>query len=130
VVDDDEIVRATARSTLRRYGYAVIEVRTGREAIEHLRERKAEIALVLLDLTMPAMSGAETFAKLRQIDPDLPVILSSGLSEAEAGHRFRGHGLAGFLQKPYTAAALARKVRAVVRSRQANAGIRPAAPPP
>jgi CheY-like chemotaxis protein len=69
---------------------------------------------VLLDMTMPVMSGEETFRELKSMNPDVPVILSSGYNEVEAVQRFTGKGLAGFLQKPYSAAALAAKVSTVL----------------
>jgi FixJ family two-component response regulator len=76
-------------------------------------ERSAgEIAAVVLDLTMPIMSGEETLRRLQAIRPNVCVVLSSGYNELEAVRRFRGRGLAGFLEKPYTAARLAEVVKA------------------
>ncbi len=63
------------------------------------RERSAAVRVVLLDLTMPKMSGAAVFEELRKIRPEVPIILMSGFSE-ESGH-FAGGDLAGFLQKPF-----------------------------
>ena len=60
---------------------------------------------------MPGMSGEDTCRRLREIEPSLPVILSSGFTEAEATRRFAGRGLAGFVQKPYTLEARATVVR-------------------
>ena len=71
-----------------------------------LEARRGEIALVLLDLTMPDLDGEETFHELRQIDPNVRVVMSSGYTESEIIPRFAGQGLTGFLQKPYTTAAL------------------------
>jgi DNA-binding NarL/FixJ family response regulator len=71
----------------------------------------AEIGLVLLDLSMPGMPGDETLRRLREISPDIQVILSSGYSEAEATRRFTGLGLVGFIQKPYDAASLVEAVQ-------------------
>jgi two-component system, cell cycle sensor histidine kinase and response regulator CckA len=70
--------------------------------VDLYRERKADIALVLLDLTMPRMNGEEAYRELRQIDPDVRVILASGYSESDIASRFAGKGLAGYLQKPYS----------------------------
>jgi two-component system cell cycle sensor histidine kinase/response regulator CckA len=69
-----------------------------------------QLAAVILDMTMPVMSGEEALNHMRLIDPGVPVILSSGYNEVEAIRRFAGKGLAGFLQKPYTAKALAEKL--------------------
>jgi CheY-like chemotaxis protein len=72
------------------------------------------VELVLLDMTMPVMSGEETFRELRKIRPDIKVILSSGYNEVEAIRHFTGKGLAGFVQKPYTSVRLAQAVRSVL----------------
>ncbi|MGE5489422.1 MAG: PAS domain S-box protein [bacterium] len=119
VVDDEEIVRSSAATALQRYGYDVLTAENGRRAIEIVR-RDASIVAVVLDLTMPIMSGEETLRHLRELRPDLPVILSSGYSAEEAVKRFRSQGLAGFLQKPYTAVRLAEAIKAA--RAQATAG--------
>jgi DNA-binding NtrC family response regulator len=114
VVDDEEIVRDTARNTLERYGYRILMARDGREAIELFREVPQEIALVLLDLTMPYMNGEEVLREMQAIRPPVRVLLSSGFNEVEAVRRFTGKGLAGFIQKPYTSMALAEKIKQVL----------------
>jgi DNA-binding NtrC family response regulator len=78
------------------------------------------ILAVVLDLTMPVMGGEETLAELKRIDPDVRVILSTGYSESETIKRFAGRGLAGFLQKPFTAAQLADEVKNVLATSCAN----------
>ncbi len=113
-VDDEDVVRSVARSTLERFGYTVLTAQNGPDAIEALRQGSAEIALVILDLTMPVMSGEETLREMRNIRPRLKVILSSGYNEAEAISRFADRELAGFLQKPYTAVELGQKVKAAL----------------
>ncbi|MEO8595937.1 MAG: PAS domain S-box protein [Candidatus Solibacter sp.] len=111
VVDDEEMVRNMARVMLERAGYQVETAEDGSRAVDCFAARPGEFDAVLLDLTMPVMSGQEALQRIHAIRPGTPVILSSGFSEEEALSRFQGYGLAGFLQKPYTAAALARKVR-------------------
>ena len=113
IVDDEETVRGTARNTLQRRGYRTLEAKDGREAIHVFRQFASEITLVLLDLTMPFMNGEEVLHELKLIVPDVRVLLSSGFNEAEAVRRFTGKGLAGFLQKPYTAAFLADTVKRI-----------------
>jgi two-component system, cell cycle sensor histidine kinase and response regulator CckA len=76
---------------------------------------------VLFDMTMPVMGGEEAFRNLKTIRGDVRVILSSGYNEVEAVRRFTGKGLAGFLQKPYSAGTLAEKVRAVLREARGTA---------
>jgi PAS domain S-box-containing protein len=114
VVDDEEVIRRTAKSMLERYGYTVIVAEDGKEGLELFRTVAEKVAAVLLDMTMPVMSGEETFRRLTAIKPDLRVILSSGYNEVEAVRRFSGKGLAGFIQKPYTAQALVEKIRSVL----------------
>jgi PAS domain S-box-containing protein len=114
VVDDESIVRQVAQQTLRRAGYEVLLAGNGQTALEIFRQRAAEIRLVLLDMTMPVMSGEQTFIELKMIRPDIRIVLSSGFNQVEAIRRFEGQELAGFLQKPYTAAALTEKVASVL----------------
>jgi len=114
VVDDEEIVRRTATATLQRYGYTVIEAANGRDAVEMFESMKHGIALVLLDLTMPVMSGEETYRQIKAINPSVPVIVASGFDEVEAARRFGGTGLMEFIQKPYIAQRLADKVKSTL----------------
>jgi signal transduction histidine kinase/ActR/RegA family two-component response regulator len=113
VVDDEEIVRKIARSTLERWGYEVVTAENGQIAVDLFAQVADKISLVLLDLTMPVMNGEQTFRRLQQIRQDVRVILSSGYDEADAMARFRGARLAGFIQKPYTAAQLAETVKRI-----------------
>jgi two-component system, cell cycle sensor histidine kinase and response regulator CckA len=113
VVDDEEVVRRTARSGLENYGYRVLLAASGQEAVSLVERHDAGIGLVVLDLTMPGMDGAATFRAMRKLRPELTVILSSGYDEADVASRFHGERFAGFIKKPYTAAALAHKVSAV-----------------
>ena len=111
VIDDEEVVRQIARSALTRYGYTVLTAENGPQGIEILRESAARVSLVLLDMTMPLLSGEETLQQLHAIRPDVPVLLCSGYHEVEFEQRFAGHGSAGFIQKPFTAVYLAECVK-------------------
>jgi PAS domain S-box-containing protein len=112
-VDDEEAVRRTAAAALERYGYTVRLAEDGYQAEEQVRRLSREILLVILDMAMPGISGQETFRRLKALRPDLPVLLLSGFNELEAARHFQGEGVAGFLQKPYTAVQLAEKVKSV-----------------
>lgn len=114
VIDDEEIVRRTAQATLERFGYEVVVAEDGRKGLDTFRRLADRVDLVLLDMTMPVMTGEETFRELRKVRPDVRVILSSGYNEVEAIRHFTGKGLAGFVQKPYTSARLAEAVRSVL----------------
>ncbi|HEY1341209.1 MAG TPA: PAS domain S-box protein, partial [Bryobacteraceae bacterium] len=114
VIDDEQIVRAMARQALERYGYTVLAAENGAVGLEMFLRDAERVQCVVLDLTMPVMSGEETLNRLQAVRADVPVILSSGFNEAQAVRRFEGKGLAGFLQKPYRAAALVEKVQQVI----------------
>lgn len=122
VVDDEEIVRKAATLSLQRFGYSVRTASDGLEAVELFRELHAEIAVVLLDLTMPGMNGEAVMHQMQLIEPGVRVLLSSGFNEVEVVRNFTGKGLAGFIQKPYTSQALAAKIKAVL-EQPASAGI-------
>lgn len=111
VIDDEDAVRQTAKSALESYGYTVIVAVNGKEGVNLFRELGHAIDAVLLDATMPVMSGEEALARLKSIREDVPVVLSSGFNEDDATRRFTGKGLAGFVQKPYTAARLAETMK-------------------
>jgi two-component system cell cycle sensor histidine kinase/response regulator CckA len=113
VVDDEPVVSRTARLALQRYGYTVLTAHNGREAVDLFRAVSSEIDLVLLDMTLPVMSGEVAFQALRAIRPDVRVLATSGYSEVEALSRF-GAEIDGFIQKPYKAATLAEKVHAIL----------------
>lgn len=100
MVDDDETVRGIGSDMLKELGFKVITANDGREALDRYREHPG-IAIIILDLTMPHMDGEQCFRELRQIDPDVKVVMSSGFSEEEVAQKFDGKGLAGFIQKPY-----------------------------
>jgi PAS domain S-box-containing protein len=121
VVDDEHIVRRSAKAMLERYGYSVVLAENGKEAVDLYKVLADKIDLVLLDMTMPVMGGEEAFRQMKTLRPEVRVILSSGYNEVEAVRRFTGKGLAGFLQKPYSAVTLAEKVRSVLREARGTA---------
>jgi len=101
LVDDEHVVRSIVEAILQRMGYTVLTAENGRECIETFRKYHKDIAVVLLDLTMPVMDGREAFQQLHRIDANVKVILSSGYSREEAFQQFKDISPAGFLQKPY-----------------------------
>ncbi len=114
VIDDEEMIRRTAKSVLERHGYAVVVAGDGEEGVELFQVLAEKVSAVLLDMTMPIMNGEEAFRRLKAIKPDIQVVLSSGYNEVETMRRFTGKGLAGFIQKPYSSDALAEKMRSVL----------------
>jgi signal transduction histidine kinase len=114
VIDDEKVVRTTAKKALEHHGYSVLVAYDGLAAINLLRKHPDDIDVVLLDLSMPGMSGEETLPELRKIRPDVKVLVSSGYSEDEAMAMFRGQQVSGFIQKPYTAVVLAEKIKSTI----------------
>jgi CheY-like chemotaxis protein len=114
LVDDEKNNIAVTKEILESLGYRVMIAGCGQEAIALYMERGREIDLVILDLIMPGMGGGKTFEALRDIDPDLKVILSSGYSVDGEARRIMEKGCNGFIQKPFTIADLSKKVREVL----------------
>jgi nitrogen-specific signal transduction histidine kinase/CheY-like chemotaxis protein len=114
VVDDEETVRNAAKQILEHRGYTVLLAEDGSRALDLFRREADRLKCVVLDLTMPLMSGEETLARIKAVRSDIPVILSSGFNAVQAVPRFKGKGLAGFLQKPYSAGTLVKAIQHVV----------------
>jgi len=109
-------VRTIARESLKRAGFEVVTVNDGAEAVELLATDKGFQA-VLLDMTMPRMNGTQAFQLIRELLPELPVVLTSGYSAQEAVGRFDSDGIAGFIQKPFMPAALVKVMSDAVSQR-------------
>jgi two-component system cell cycle sensor histidine kinase/response regulator CckA len=106
LVDDEESLLALGARMLEHLGFTVLTAADGLQAVERYREKGEAIDLVLMDLTMPHMDGAEAFGELRRLNPDVRVVLASGYSHEDVASRFAGKSLSGVLQKPYTLAKL------------------------
>ncbi|MBI5835031.1 MAG: response regulator [Armatimonadetes bacterium] len=106
LAEDEDAVRALASRMLSRLGFQVIVVADGAEAVRRYRDMPSEIALVVLDLTMPHLSGTEALSQMRAVNPNVRAVLASGYSAVELGDRFAELSLVGVLQKPYTLTAL------------------------
>jgi PAS domain S-box-containing protein len=115
-VDDEVPIRELGEAVLGQAGYQVLLAADGPEALELFRRRHAELAAVVLDLTMPGLGGEEVLRQMRAESGRVPVLLSSGYSEQEAFERFGAGGPAGFLCKPYAPKELLDKVGEVVNS--------------
>ena len=114
VADDDPVVRSLAASVLREAGYTVVLAEDGVHALERLRELSRKVTLILLDLTMPRLAGAEAARELRRIQPDIPIVAMSGCGDIEVMERFSGAHIDDFLPKPFLPDQLAAKVRDVL----------------
>ncbi len=111
VIDDEEPVRGAVTDILDLEGLSVLTAPDGQSGIELYRARQAEIDLIILDLSMPGLTGEETFRELRQINPQVRIMLSSGYSHDEVTSRFAGQREVAFIQKPYDASQLVAEVK-------------------
>jgi PAS domain S-box-containing protein len=111
VADDEEGVRSLVASVLEGAGYTVELTADGGEAVERLRQLGDQVRLVLLDLTMPILGGAEAATELRRICPDVPIIAMSGYGDIEVMQHFSQAGVDDFLPKPFGPEQLVAKVR-------------------
>jgi PAS domain S-box-containing protein len=113
LADDEETVRTVVARVLETLGFTITVAADGREAVKIFEADPDAFTLVVMDLTMPHLDGAEAFARMRLLRPDVRVVLMSGFSEHDATITFAGKGLAGFLQKPFELAHLRDKIRSV-----------------
>jgi two-component system, cell cycle sensor histidine kinase and response regulator CckA len=116
VVDDDPSVRALAESVLQDAGYVVELAENGLHAVERLRHLGDAVSLILLDLTMPQLGGAEAALEMRRIHPNVPIVAMSGYGDVEVMERFSGTAVDDFLPKPFRPDQLTAKVRDVLSS--------------
>ncbi|HET8650921.1 MAG TPA: PAS domain S-box protein [Gemmatimonadales bacterium] len=111
VAEDEPVLRGLARAVLEEAGFTVLVAEHGGEALELVAEQRGHVSAVVLDLTMPVLSGAEAAERLAADFPDLPVIITSGYGETEARGHFGELSPRRFLQKPYTPEGLVAAVR-------------------
>jgi two-component system, cell cycle sensor histidine kinase and response regulator CckA len=114
IIDDQDIVLDVGQEILKTIGYQALAAHGGEEALKIYREKMNEIDLVILDMIMPSMSGEETYSHLKAMNPKVKVILSSGYSINDQASRIMDNGCNGFIQKPFDAQDLSKKVREVL----------------
>ncbi|OQY35690.1 MAG: hypothetical protein B6241_00420 [Spirochaetaceae bacterium 4572_59] len=111
LIDDEEVVRITAKVILEELGYEVVMSEDGYQGLEVLRAESEHIDLVILDMIMPNMGGRDCLTGIRKIAPEMPVILSSGFSQEEDLKEVKKMGISGFISKPYTKSAIGMKIQ-------------------
>ena len=114
LVDDEAIVADVGKQLLERLGYTVLVAGNGRDALSGYEQNRSSIDLVVLDLVMPEMSGGETFDRLKALDPDVTVILSSGYSLNGQATKILERGCNAFIQKPFNIKELSKKMRVIL----------------
>ncbi|MBI5592214.1 MAG: PAS domain S-box protein [Deltaproteobacteria bacterium] len=111
LIDDEDMVREVAGMMLEHLGFTVITASSGREAVQIYLQKEDDIDLILLDMIMPEMTGSQTFDRLKDINPEVRVLLTSGYSvDGQAADILR-RGCRGFIQKPFRVDALSRKIQ-------------------
>lgn len=114
LVDDEEVVREVGEKILKVLGYKVLVAGGGPEAIEIFKKHHHSINLVLLDIIMPQMSGGEVYDRLKEISPEVKVLLSSGYSIDGEASKIMARGCNGFIQKPFDILQLSQSIRSIL----------------
>ena len=114
LVDDEKMVLDVGKAILQRLGHVVITAESGQDALDEFARHRGDIGCVVLDLTMPGMDGNETFKRLRAIDPEVPVIIASGMSAAQISSQFTNQTNTAVIQKPYQVADLSTQIQSLI----------------
>ncbi len=120
VVDDEQVIRDLAEDMLCHLGYRVVVRETGKAGLDYFRDHWQGIDLVILDMVMPRMNGSETFRAMKAIQQDVKVLLASGYSAGGMVNDLLAEGVRGFIQKPFSRAALSSKVAACLEPERAD----------
>ncbi len=113
-VDDDEDLIDLGRGVLKMLGYEVLSAGSGKEALEVYEKNRGGVVLVILDMIMPGMGGGETFDRLRELNPNVKVLLSSGYSLEGEATEIMARGCDGFIQKPFDPDALSEQIHKIL----------------
>ena len=114
LIDDEEMIIKVGEELLQELGYSVIAARSGEEAVKLYNKNRDKIDLVVMDMIMPGMGGGETFDRLKAVNPDVKVLLSSGYSINGQASKILERGCDGFIQKPFNLNQLSEKIRGIV----------------
>ena len=114
VIEDEEPLVELFRQILERLGYRVLQARTGKEAVEFARTFDGQIDLALLDIKLPDMDGGRVYPLIMEARPDLKVIVCSGYSIHGPAQDILDAGAEGFIQKPFSIAPFAEKIKEVL----------------
>ena len=114
LVDDEEVILEVGNDLLEAMGYRVLTAKDGKEAIEVYRKNRDDIDIVVLDMVMPNMGGGEAYDRMKEINPDIRVLLSSGFSIDGEGSEILERGCNGFIQKPFRINDLSEKIREIL----------------
>lgn len=124
LVDDEEIIIDVGKKLLESLGYHVFVARDGKEAVTIFKNKNSEIDLVILDMIMPGMGGAETYDRLKEISPGSKFLLSSGYAFDSRAQEMLGRGCDGFIRKPFGIKEISQKISAVLTKGVNSSGAR------
>ncbi len=114
LVDDEDIIIDVSKELLKKLGYKVLIAKSGKSAVELYEGHKNEIDMVILDMTMPDMGGGDTYDRLKELYPNIKVLLSSGYSIDGQATEILERSCNGFIQKPFNISALSQKIREIL----------------
>ncbi len=114
LVDDEDIVLEVEKEMVETLGYEVLTAGNGKEAVEVYKKKWDKIDLVLMDMVMPNMGGGEAYDRMKEINPRVKVLLSSGYSLDGEAKKILARGCDGFIQKPCTIKVLFKKIREIL----------------
>ena len=114
LVDDEAVILDVGSQLLEKIGYTVIKAKSGEEAIQKYQENQGNIDMIILDMIMPDMGGSEVYEKIKKIDSEIKILLSSGYSINEQAMEILNKGCNGFIQKPFNLKDLSKKIREVL----------------
>ncbi|UCG99962.1 MAG: response regulator, partial [Deltaproteobacteria bacterium] len=114
LIDDEDTIIDVGQEIIKALGYTVLVARSGKEAIEIYEKNKEKIDMVILDMIMPGMGGGETYDRIKEINPDIKVLLSSGYSVEGQATEILKRGCDGFMQKPFNTRQLSERIRKIL----------------
>jgi signal transduction histidine kinase/CheY-like chemotaxis protein len=114
LVDDEDMIIDVGQPMLEKMGYNVLVAKDGREALEIYQKNEQDIDMVILDLIMPDIGGGDTYDRLKEINPEIKVLLSSGYSIDGQASEILKRGCSGFIQKPFNMKKLSQKIREIL----------------
>lgn len=117
LIDDDDMIVDVGEHILNNSGYDVVSAKSGKEAIEVYKENHSRIDMVILDMILPDMGGGDTYDRLKEINPEVKVLLASGYDIDYQGRDIMERGCDGFIQKPFNMNELLEKIRGILTSK-------------
>ena len=117
LIDDDDMIADVSELILKKSGYDAVIAKSGKEAIEVYKEKHSRIDMVILDMILPDMAGGDTYDRLKEINPEIKVLLASGYDIDYQASDIMERGCDGFIQKPFNMNELLEKIRGILTSK-------------